>query len=179
MSRLRDLGVWYVYFSLGYLGVAWYQGAPRFDPEVAWDALIPFVPLSILVYVSQYVLLVTAASFAKRHELFFRRLYLVSTAGFLCFLVFPTQIDRPAPVNLLYEWLYRFDPPVNCFPSLHTAIAFVSAAALGPWAFAWASGIALSTVLTKQHYLIDTFAGLVLAGAVCWIRAPKSVSVSR
>ena len=41
------------------------------------------------------------------------------------------------------------------------------------------TGIAISTVLTKQHFVVDTIAGLLRGGVVCWMRVPKSASVSR
>lgn len=178
-KRVPDLFLWYFFFSVGYLSAAYLQGEPRFFPALPVDALIPFVPAFLLVYLSQYALLILAALRTKDPGLFFRRLYLVSAIGFFCFVVFPTRFDRPSPDNVLFEILYQFDPPVNCFPSLHAAIALISAVALGAWALPWATGIAISTVLTKQHFVVDTIAGLLLGGVVCWMRVPKSASVSR
>lgn len=66
--------------------------------------------------------------------------------------------------------LYSADPPHNCFPSLHVAHSFVSALAVSHvhrrvGIIALISGmlVALSTLFTKQHYVLDVMAGVVLA----------------
>jgi membrane-associated phospholipid phosphatase len=66
--------------------------------------------------------------------------------------------------------------PLIAFPSWHTILAALAAAALarvrflGPVACAWGAAVALSTVTTGWHYAVDTVAGLVLAGG-CWAAA--------
>ena len=64
------------------------------------------------------------------------------------------------------------DPPYNCFPSLHVAHSFVSALTclrlhrrLGGVALVAASLVGLSTLFTKQHYVVDVVAGAALAYA--------------
>lgn len=66
--------------------------------------------------------------------------------------------------------LYSSDPPYNCFPSLHVAHSFVSRLAcyrvhrsLGIVATICATLVALSTLFTKQHYILDVIAGMSLA----------------
>ena len=66
--------------------------------------------------------------------------------------------------------LYSSDPPYNCFPSLHVAHSFVSALTLfrlhrrlGITAMIAAAFVALSTLFTKQHYVLDAAAGVLLA----------------
>jgi membrane-associated phospholipid phosphatase len=65
---------------------------------------------------------------------------------------------------------YSLDSPYNCFPSLHVANSFISALAcyrvhltLGLAAAVWASLIGASTLLTKQHYVVDVVAGVLMA----------------
>jgi len=67
------------------------------------------------------------------------------------------------------------DPPWNCLPSTHCAVAMLAALAilesdrrLGVWAVATAVGIGVSTMYTKQHYLVDVLAGFTLAGLTWW-----------
>ena len=64
------------------------------------------------------------------------------------------------------------DPPYNCFPSLHVAHSFVSALTclrvhrgVGIVALISASLVALSTLFTKQHYVLDVIAGVLMAVA--------------
>jgi hypothetical protein len=63
-------------------------------------------------------------------------------------------------------FVQKFDAPSNCFPSMHVAVAmltaFLAQATLGPWVFAFPVLIALSCVFTKQHYLIDLPVGALL-----------------
>jgi len=66
--------------------------------------------------------------------------------------------------------LYSSDPPYNCFPSLHVAHSFVSALAcfhvhrrLGAIATISAALVAVSTLFTKQHYVLDVVVGALLA----------------
>ena len=68
------------------------------------------------------------------------------------------------------RFLYGADPPYNCFPSLHVAHSFVSALTcwrvhrgVGIGTGICASLVALSTLLTKQHYVLDVIAGVLLA----------------
>jgi membrane-associated phospholipid phosphatase len=84
--------------------------------------------------------------------------------------------DRLIPVvpawALVYGALYGADPPYNCFPSLHVAHSFVSALTchrlhrgVGAATLAAAALVGLSTLYTKQHYLLDVVAGVALAFA--------------
>jgi membrane-associated phospholipid phosphatase len=64
------------------------------------------------------------------------------------------------------QCLYSADPPYNCFPSLHVAHSVLSALVcyrvhrrVGVLAIGCASLIALSTLFTKQHYVLDVVAG--------------------
>ena len=68
------------------------------------------------------------------------------------------------------RFLYEADPPYNCFPSIHVAHSFVSALAcyrvhrtLGLVTLSCAALVGISTLFTKQHYIADVLAGIVLA----------------
>ncbi len=100
----------------------------------------------------------------------------VWTVAYLGFLLYPTVAPRSDTVmgEGFAVWglrfLYGADPPYNCFPSLHVAHSFVSALAcyrvhrtLGFVALTCASLVAISTLFTKQHYVADLIAGILLA----------------
>jgi len=91
-------------------------------------------------------------------------------------LLYPTAAPRPDTVTGegFGVWglraLYSSDPPYNCFPSLHVAHSVVSALAcsrvhrrLGIIAMIAATLVAVSTLFTKQHYVLDVVAGVFLA----------------
>lgn len=150
-------------------------------PALALDRLIPLQPAWTLVYVSHLVFL-TVPVLIIRHEEQIRRTFLayllVWITGYVCFLVYPTVLPRPGP-NVIgqgfFAWclrlVYSADEPRNNFPSLHVAHACVSALTcwrvhrgVGLAAGVWAALIALSTLFTKQHYVVDVISGLCLAG---------------
>ena len=109
--------------------------------------------------------------------------------------MFPTRAPRPAVVigEGFAVWglrfLYSADPPYNCFPSLHVAHSFVSALTcwrvhrpVGMVAVLCASVVAVSTLFTKQHYMIDVLAGVLLAcaAAAVWLRTcPRPPALER
>ncbi|MDQ3171123.1 MAG: phosphatase PAP2 family protein [Acidobacteriota bacterium] len=90
-----------------------------------------------------------------------------------------TALDHRIPLQpawaLVYGPLYLFlILPYNCFPSLHVAHSFVSALSgyrvhrgLGVAALAGALLVGVSTLFTKQHYVLDVAAGVLLASLAC------------
>lgn len=153
----------------------------RHLPELAIDRALPLVPVWALVYGALYLFLILLPIFVVRQDPLVRRtvyayllIWLVSYGFFFVF--YPTAAPRPARVVAegFAAWglraLYASDPPYNCFPSLHVAHSFVSALAshrvnrgLGVLATICAALVALSTLLTKQHYVVDVIGGVVLA----------------
>jgi len=149
-------------------------------PALALDRLLPLVPTWALVYGALYAFLIVLPVFVVQQEELIRRTvwaYLtVWTVAYISFLLYPTVAPRPEMVmgRGFAVWglrfLYEADPPYNCFPSLHVAHSFVSALAsyrvhrtLGFAAISCASLVAMSTLFTKQHYVVDLIVGILLA----------------
>jgi membrane-associated phospholipid phosphatase len=149
-------------------------------PEIALDRVIPLRPAWALVYGALYLFLILLPVLIVRQEQLIRRTlwtYLaVWIAAYVFFFLYPTEAPRPARVagSGFAVWglrfLYEADPPYNCFPSLHVAHSFVSAIAcrrvhrgLGLAAAACAVLVGVSTLFTKQHYVLDVIAGILLA----------------
>jgi len=68
------------------------------------------------------------------------------------------------------QFIYHFDRPYNCFPSLHVGYAVLAALTCyrihrgwGIAALVYAALIGISTLYTKQHYIVDVVAGALLA----------------
>lgn len=152
-------------------------------PATPLDALIPLMPTWSLVYGALYLVLIISPVFIVRDQELLRRTmwaYLtIWIVAYACFYLYPTIAPRPERVqgNGFGVWglrlLYSSDPPYNCFPSLHVAHSFVSAFAchrvhrrFGELALGAASLVALSTLLTRQHYVLDVVAGTALAAGV-------------
>ena len=164
-------------------------GRVHHAPAIPLDHAIPLLPAWSLIYGALYAFLIALPVFLVREEEHLRRTvraYLAVWIGaYLVFLAYPTVAPRPATVDGtgFGAWglrlLYDMDPPYNCFPSLHVAHSFVSALTclrihrgVGIAALATAGLVALSTLFTKQHYVLDVVVGVVMAVAAfaCFVR---------
>jgi membrane-associated phospholipid phosphatase len=151
-------------------------------PELVLDRVVPLQPAWALVYGSLYLFAILLPVFVVRQEEQIRRTVraylMVWVVAYVCFLTYPTM--GPRPVKVIGEgfgvwglrFLYSADPPYNCFPSLHVAHSFVSALTcyrvhrgVGIATALCASLIGVSTLYTKQHYIVDVIAGALLASA--------------
>lgn len=170
-----------VYFSANH----WPLSEPRELPLTALDTSTPFVPSTVFMYVSDYILVFAAfMSLHKRENVMrFVEVFLscVVIAGAVHWLyptrypreAFPVPAETDALSRLALSVLYFFDTPNSCLPSLHVGTATVSSLLVWrerkPLAialFVWSLGVAASTLTAKQHYAIDIIAGWLLAGAV-------------
>jgi membrane-associated phospholipid phosphatase len=124
------------------------------------------------------VLVVHQQELIRRTILAFLMAWLVSYAVFLAY---PTVTSRPEELagDGFFDWtlglIYDADIRYNCFPSLHVAQCFIAALVchrvhrgVGSVAVGWACLVALSTLFTKQHYVVDVLGGVALAG-VAWL----------
>lgn len=159
------------------------RGGPVYAPGMVLDDVLPLVPAAALVYGALYAFLIVLPVLVVQQDELIRRTvwaYLtIWTVAYVCFVLYPTVAPRPETITGTgfavrgLQFLYDADPPFNCFPSLHVAHSFVSALAcyrvnrrLGFIVIACAFLVALSTLLTKQHYVADAGAGVLLAYAV-------------
>jgi membrane-associated phospholipid phosphatase len=166
-----------VYFFIGAL----LAGRTLHAPAIALDRAIPLVPAWIVVYGSMYVFVLLPLILIRDRRLFHRALqsYLfVLVVAYVGFLAYPTITPRPGVVTGggLAAWAlrlnYALDTRYNCFPCLHVAHSFVSALSayrvhrrVGMAAAVWAALIGVSTLFTKQHYVVDVIAGTAMAVA--------------
>lgn len=152
----------------------------RYAPEIAFDRALPLLPAWALVYGALYGFLILLPVLVVRDYEQIRAtvhayLFIWLTA-YVFFLAYPTAAPRPQHVvgdsfaAAGLRFLYESDPPFNCFPSLHVAHSFVSALAcfrvhrgVAISATCAAVLVALSTLFTKQHYVVDVVAGVALA----------------
>ncbi len=158
------------------------QAGAAHVPEVTLDRLLPLIAGWAPVYGALYAFLIVLPVLVVRQQEMIRRTvwaYItVWGVSYACFLAYPTVAPRPVEAvgHGFAAWglrfLYDADPPYNCFPSIHVAHSFVSALAcyrvhrgLGLVAIACGLLVAVSTLLTKQHYVADVIAGILLASA--------------
>jgi membrane-associated phospholipid phosphatase len=165
-----------IYFGIGRMS------QPRSTTLLATelDAAIPFLPWTVWCYLPFYagIFILTIAGLRTR-RLFDRALVgvlavmLVAATGHLLVAAeYPRPPVRPPYPDLtcaFLGWVQTVDPPGNVFPSLHvahsTALSLVlrhERPRLGALTMVMAALLALSTLTTKQHFLADVAAGLIM-----------------
>jgi hypothetical protein len=181
--------------SLGlYLLVLRWRGSyPVFITHIPWDDWIPFAPAWVWVYLIPYLIgpaLFVALSPQTFRWFVPRGLFIVGLT-LVIFIVCPTQTGpRPSAAFLgdgATGWLYHSmvevdEPPANAAPSLHVSLTCLLALALVRdfprlWPV-WLGGVGLvwlSTLMTRQHHVIDVATGALLAVGVvvCWPRTGR------
>ena len=177
-----------LYLLLGYKLTqifAWNYHGSYSSLKSGLDLAIPFWAPSVLVYISMYayiplVLLMIADqnSFIKIFKLF----VILSVIHWFWFFIFPVSYQERVPDEVLFSvlgfvvWvIYSLDLPLNCFPSMHVSLVFLGLFVVGKFRpdlfryyLVWAVAIALSTLLVKQHYILDVLGGCVLGLVVGW-----------
>lgn len=145
------------------------------------DERIPFVPAWSWVYSFLYypaILYLNVIAQSVRHFVMMAFAFIVLLGmQMVCFTLFPVAtpphwrqrtVQADASVRFL-GFVQRFDSPANCFPSMHTSVATLTAClawdSLGPGVAAFPLLIAISCAFTKQHYLLDLPAGAALGVA--------------
>jgi membrane-associated phospholipid phosphatase len=161
------------------IGTVVVPGRTLHVPEVALDRAMTLSPSWSFVYLSLFlaallpVFVIHQQELVRRTILAFIAIWLIA---YVCFIAYPTVGPRPEEVlgDGFSEWtlraIYSSDHRYNCLPSLHVAQCFLAAFACSPVnrrvglaAMAWAFLVGLSTVYTKQHYVMDVVTGILLA----------------
>jgi membrane-associated phospholipid phosphatase len=173
----------YVLFTATYLPVNQFsvgrEAATLFLP---YEERLPFLPIFEYLYVITYFL-PAFLIFTIRDYATLRRLLLATVvtllAAYTTYLLFPVYFERPhLKASSPHEWLLSLsylDKPYNHFPSLHVALSWLAVFASQVSRRSWvalcvlATGVSISTLFVKQHYVVDVLAGFVLAwGAWRW-----------
>jgi len=150
-----------------------------------FDEFIPFVSWMIIPYYSYYIMFIIppfAIKNNKRLRLLTSLLIKVSMFCYFIFLVWPISSDiilkqvGEGSLSFLhsfitFDFLYQ-----NAFPSMHVAVSVLIGHVLSDEYpekrsifYLWTFGIFLGTFLTKQHYLLDSVCGLLVAIPACYI----------
>jgi membrane-associated phospholipid phosphatase len=167
------------------LWIVIYGGASALSAHVPWsvgvalpgEQHIPLVPLAAPVYVSMGALLLLAPLVLRTWQRvwpLFAVLLVETLAAALVFVLLPVRAEpwiEPEPQGWFMGLADQMNLERNFLPSLHVAYSLTAARAIGEhaprWlsavAWAWAVLISLSTLLLRQHYLLDVVAGALLA----------------
>ena len=147
------------------------------------DTYYPTIRIFVLPYFVHFVHIFISPYFigCKDRDLLHKytaKLVISSTIGFLIFLLFPTCVDRSMFEKDLYRFIYDFDRYGNACPSYHVLVV---------WAI-WINfrqlkvsdklknacrvltySIVASTVLLRQHALIDIPVAIMIVEGVSWL----------
>jgi membrane-associated phospholipid phosphatase len=153
---------------------------PRFDFVTGLDRGIPFVPWSLLVYLSYYPLFLIGAIVVEGAEFtrLLRAVLYANAVAYVGFALLTAHVPRPPMAEVhdagllqLYQTFYKMDAPGNSLPSLHVSLSLLVGWRLrrfpGGWLWPlWGVAIAVSTLTTHQHVVADVAAGALLAAWV-------------
>lgn len=159
------------------------DGRYHYDLTNPVDARIPLVPWTVFIYFGCYLFWIVNYVIGCRQdrEEAFRFLsadFAAKLICLFCFVLFPTTNVRPQIMGTslwdeCMRILYQIDAADNLFPSIHCLTSWFCVLAVWknqqvPRWYQYVSvliaiSIFLSTLTTKQHVLIDVFAGVALA----------------
>jgi len=140
------------------------------------------MPFLVWIYLCIYPLFVLPFLFIRDKQFF--RLFsfsyiLVMCICYVCYLLIPVSFTRRPDLEVTtfstfaLSIIYKADNSWNCFPSTHVAMSLLASLTIlevhrirGILATLLTVLIAASTVLIKQHYVIDVVAAMVLTFGV-------------
>ena len=153
----------------------------RVHLHVADELDIPFIPASVLVYMSIYPLFWAAPFILRRTEepiRFAATLAAITLVAAVCFLIFPADPVFRTPHDmgvwkdlvLFAKWLalrHNFAPSLHVGLSTVCIVLYVRRAPCPGKVFLiiWALAIGLSTLFLHQHYVVDVLTGYLLGWA--------------
>lgn len=175
--------VLYILAASMYLTSNHYQiFTPQYLPMTWIDRAIPLVPSTLWVYMSEYLYFIFVYFSVKNIVTVNKFVYAFMAQQLFAvtiFWIWPTTFPRemyPIPEDVgqltyqAFDWLRTNDTPANCCPSSHVSGVYISSFIFlreknwkFPFFFTWATLVAVSTLTTKQHYLVDVVAGFLVA----------------
>jgi membrane-associated phospholipid phosphatase len=182
---------WAPFIALYQVTNRWPVVAPRELPMTPLDQLAPFVPELMPVYVAYLALywwtVARSASDDEANRVFYAA-YVQLALSLPFFVLFPVRMPLeafyPAEPYGFADALWRwFDAPNNCFPSLHVSSCLLllqlNWSRPHRWLAAAASlAVIASTVLVKQHYVVDVVGGALVYLASRWFLARLEIRLS-
>lgn len=162
---------------------------PRYLPTTWIDENTPFIPWTIWFYVSEWVFFAYTYLVIKKVENTNKYLYsffVMQLIAGIIFIIWPTTYPRhlyPLPTEgvdfltlAVFNQIRGLDTPANCCPSLHVSTVYLLALIFLEeqrekfgFVMIWATLISLSTLTTKQHYLVDVVTGFIFALVCYWV----------
>jgi len=163
-----------MYFFINRREVAYQR---RLDFGTEWDRKTPYLPLFAPMYFSTYIFVIQpffVLSDARQFYIMLISFIVISVLSSLIHATVPSKIERVEEVTIggTSGWMLglfqKTCKPYGNFPSMHVGLSVPVVAAnfmaggpaVGITILIWGVLIALSTLFTKQHYIVDVLAGM-------------------
>jgi len=157
-----------------------------YNLTTTFDNAIPFVKEFIVPYVAWYGFIFFVMAYLCFKD---RRTYYITltcyalglASSFITFYFFQTTVPRPEVMgsdvfSKMVLRIYGADQPYNCFPSIHVLTSFLMVKAVSASTFrstanllaVWFSAVMIivSTLLVKQHVILDAVSGIIYADLI-------------
>ncbi len=180
-----------VYFGSRIIAGNWHH----YNIESSLDRLIPIWAPSVIIYLGCYLFWAANYIIIAQQEKdivcqFFSADFLSRIVCLIFYLVVPTtnvrpNVDPSGFWNQLLLYLYSIDAADNLFPSIHCLVSWFCYIGIRgnekipKWYRVLSCIMALlvcaSTLLTKQHVIIDVIGGILLAEFCIWFSKKTSI----
>ncbi|MCI9416562.1 MAG: phosphatase PAP2 family protein [Eubacterium sp.] len=180
-----------VYFGSRIIAGNWHH----YNIESSLDRLIPIWAPSVIIYLGCYLFWAANYIIIAQQEKdivcqFFSADFLSRIVCLIFYLVVPTtnvrpNVDPSGFWNQLLLYLYSIDAADNLFPSIHCLVSWFCYIGIRgnekipKWYRGLSCIMALlvcaSTLLTKQHVIIDVIGGILLAEFCIWFSKKTSI----
>jgi membrane-associated phospholipid phosphatase len=179
--KLVYVAIWAPYIAAYQLVNRFPLFTPRELPLTSLDRVLPFAPELLPLYVMYIpIYFWTASRIDTDREInrFFYATHLQLLLSLVFFVFLPVRMPRELfYAHATYNWadaFWRwFDAPNNCFPSLHVSNCLLMIQF--NWRRSFRSlhtivllGVIASTVLVKQHYVVDIAGGAAVYAVSAW-----------
>ena len=156
------------------------------------DDYIPFYKPAILMYSSWFLMLVIPFVYLLKRKSYDNLyniiipMFLAMYISLIIYVIYPTALDiRVTDItgNDIFSWLIRkiqqVDAPNNVCPSIHVSTTVIiynqfrkilkDNKKSKAFFLLWSVGICISTMLVKQHSIIDVVCGIILAHVILFV----------
>lgn len=165
----------------------------HYDFTTAFDLKVPVIPWFMYIYFGCYLFWIANYILIGRlgKEYFYKYITADMISRVVCglfFILLPTTNLKLREAVVLHgasfsekmlQFLYVVDQPTNLFPSIHCLVSWFcfigirGQKAIPKWyrvfSCIFAIAVCVSTQVTKQHYIVDVFGGIILAEVLYYI----------
>ena len=161
----------FVYFGTN--NICWFD--PWKLPLFFWEKNISMNEWWMVFYMSWFLYnIIFCLAIKKGEKKFVALMTLLVFIHGIIFIFFPTEYEREYDIKSLCSldrFFLSYDNPQNCLPSLHVSFVFLTllmSSRLGVTGrkkylfMIWGALIMVSTVLVKQHYVVDVLGAVAI-----------------